>query len=63
MLFRSLDTKISKGNVPVIVIATEEINGAYWVPEKIDILEELVQTEAYETLYQDQWYSVYVPVE
>ena len=58
-----LDTKISDGNVPVIVIATEEINGAYWVPEKIDILEELVQTDLYETLYQDEWYSVYVPVE
>lgn len=57
-----LDDKISAGNMPVIVIATEEINGAYWVPEKIDILEELVQTEAYETLYQDEWYSVYVPV-
>lgn len=58
-----LDAKISEGNVPVIVIATEEINGAYWVPEKIEILEELVNTELYETLYQDEWYSVYVPPE
>lgn len=58
-----LDTKISKGNVPVIVIATEEINGAYWVPEKIDILQELVKTDLYETLYEDGWYSVYVPAE
>ena len=29
-----LDTKISEGNAPVIVIATTKINGAYWVPEK-----------------------------
>lgn len=56
-----LDEKMSAGNFPVIVIATTEINGAYWVPEKIEILEELVQTENYETIYSDQWYSVYVP--
>ena len=58
-----LETKISQGNVPVIVIATTKINGPYWVPEKIEILEELVQTDLYETLYTDEWYSVYVPVE
>lgn len=56
-----LDTKISQGNVPVIVIATTEINGAYWVPEKIEILEELVKTDLYETIYSDEWYSVYAP--
>ena len=57
-----LETKLSKGNVPVIVIATEEINGAYWVPEKIEILEELVQGELFECVHSDEWYSVYVPV-
>ena len=49
--------------VPAIVIATTKINGAYWVPEKIAILEELVQTELYETIYIDEWYSVYAPVQ
>ncbi len=58
-----LETKLSEGNVPVIVIATEKINGAYWVPEKIEILEELVATDLYETIHSDEWYSVYVPVE
>lgn len=58
-----LETKLSEGNVPVIVIATEKINGAYWVPEKIEILEELAATDLYETIYSDEWYSVYVPVE
>ena len=58
-----LDEKLSVGNVPVIVIATEEINGAYWVPEKIEILEELVQGERFECIHSDEWYSVYVPVE
>ncbi len=58
-----LDTKISEGNVPVIVIATTKINGAYWVPEKIEILEELVKTDLYEIIYSDEWYSVYAPVE
>ena len=58
-----LEEKISAGNVPVIVIATTKINGPYWVPEKIEILEELVKTELYETIYADEWYSVYVPVE
>lgn len=58
-----LDTKLSAGELPVIVIATTEINGAYWVPEKIEILEELVQTELFETIYTDKWYSVYAPVE
>lgn len=60
---RVLEEKLAAGNAPVIVIATEEINGAYWVPEKIEILEELVYGEDYETLYSDRWYSVYVPVE
>lgn len=58
-----LETKISQGNVPVIVIATTKINGSYWVPEKIEILEELVQTDLYETIYTDEWYSVYAPVQ
>ena len=58
-----LDEKLSAGNVPVIVIATEEINGAYWVPEKIEILEKLVQSEMFECIHSDEWYSVYVPVE
>lgn len=56
-----LEKKISEGNIPVIVIATEKINGAYWVPEKIEILEELVQTELFECIHSDEWYSVYVP--
>lgn len=58
-----LEAKLSEGNVPVIVIATEKINGAYWVPEKIEILEELVKTDMFETIHSDEWYSVYVPVE
>ena len=60
---RVLDEKLSTGNVPVIVIATEEINGSYWVPEKIEILGELVQTELFTCIHSDGWYSVYVPVE
>ena len=58
-----LDTKLSVGNVPVIVIGTEKINGPYWVPEKIEILKELVQTEMFECIHSDEWYSVYVPAE
>lgn len=58
-----LDTKLAEGNVPVIVIATEKINGPYWVPEKIEFLEELVQTEMFECIHSDEWYSVYVPAE
>ncbi len=57
-----LDRKLAEGNVPVIVIATEKINGAYWMPEKIEVLEELVSTDRFTTLYTDEWYSVYVPV-
>lgn len=57
-----LEEKLAAGKAPVIVIGTEKINGSYWVPEKIEILEELVQGEGFETLYQDEWYSVYVPV-
>ena len=58
-----LDTKLSGGNVPVIVIGTEKINGPYWVPEKIEILKELVQTEMFACIHSDEWYSVYVPAE
>ena len=58
-----LDEKLAAGNVPVIVIATTNINGAYWVPEKIEILEELVQGDGFECIHSDEWYSVYVPVE
>ena len=60
---RVLNEKLAAGNVPVIVIATEKINGAYWVPEKIEILEELVQGERFECIHSDEWYSVHVPVE
>ncbi len=60
---RVLAEKLDQGNLPVIVIATEKINGAYWVPEKIEILEELVQTDLFETIYSDEWYSVYAPEE
>ncbi len=58
-----LEEKLKKEEVPVIVIATTKINGAYWVPEKIEILKELVQTDRFTTLYSDEWYSVYVPAE
>jgi hypothetical protein len=58
-----LEHKLSEGKAPVIVIGTTKINGPYWVPEKIEILEELVQTPLYETIHSDEWYSVYVPVE
>ena len=49
--------------MPVIVIGTTKINGPYWVPEKIEILEELVQGEMFTCIHSDEWYSVYVPVE
>ena len=57
-----LDEKLEAGNVPVIVIATTNINGVYWVPEKIEILEKLVQGELFECIHSDEWYSVYVPI-
>ena len=58
---RVLEEKILGGKAPVIVIATTKINGAYWMPEKIEELEKLVNTDLYEPLYSDEWYSVYVP--
>ncbi len=58
-----LDEKLEAGNMPVIVIGTTKINGPYWVPEKIEILEELVQGELFTCIHSDEWYSVYVPVE
>ncbi len=57
-----LEEKLAAGNVPVIVIGTTKINGPYWVPEKIEILEELVQGELFTCIHSDEWYSVYVPV-
>lgn len=57
-----LEEKLKAGNAPVIVIGTTKINGDYWAPHKVEILEELVQTELYECIYGDEWYSVYVPV-
>ena len=44
------------------MIATTNINGVYWVPEKIEILEKLVQGELFECIHSDEWYSVYVPI-
>lgn len=57
-----LEEKLEAGNVPIIVIGTEKINGAYWAPHKVEILEELVHTDLYECIYEDEWYGVYVPV-
>lgn len=58
-----LQEKIEAGQLPVIVIGTEKINGDYWVPEKIEYLETLTKTELFETKYQDEWYAVYVPAQ
>ena len=57
-----LEEKLEAGNAPVIVIGTTRINGEYWAPHKVEILEALVHTERYECIYGDEWYSVYVPV-
>lgn len=57
-----LEEKLEAGNVPVIVIGTEKINGPYWAPHKVEIIEELVYTDLYECIYEDEWYSVHVPV-
>jgi hypothetical protein len=57
-----LEEKLEAGNVPVIVIGTEKINGTYWAPHKVEILDELVHTDLYECIYEDEWYSVHVPV-
>ena len=57
-----LEEKLEAGNVPVVVIGTEKINGDYWAPHKVEIIEKLVQTEVYECIYSDEWYSVHVPV-
>lgn len=57
----TLEEKLARGIYPVVVIATEEVNGAYWMPEKVEILEELVSEEPYEKLYEDHLYSLYVP--
>ena len=57
----TLEEKIGEGNYPVIVIATEEVNGPYWMPEKVEVLKELVSKEPYRKLYEDHLYSLYVP--
>lgn len=57
-----LEEKLEAGNEPVVVIGTEKINGPYWAPHKVEIIEELVYTDLYECIYEDEWYSVHVPV-
>lgn len=59
----TLTEKLDAGIYPVVVIATEEVNGAYWMPEKVERLRELVAEEPYVKLYEDHLYSLYVPVE
>ena len=55
--------KLKDGNIPVIVIGTTKINGEYWEPQKVKILEELVQGELFDCIYSDERDSVHVPVE
>lgn len=57
----TLREKLAEGIYPVVVIATEEVNGPYWMPEKVEILEGLVAKEPYEKIYGDHLYSLYVP--
>ena len=57
----TLKEKLARGIYPVVIIATEEVNGPYWMPEKVEILEELVSGEPYRKLYGDHLYSLYVP--
>lgn len=53
--------KTEQGIYPVVVIATEEINGPYWMPQKVEYLEGWMEEENYQLLYADAWYAVYVP--
>ncbi len=57
----TLKEKLSEGIYPVVVIATEEVNGPYWMPEKVEILERLVEKKPYVKVYGDHLYSLYVP--
>ena len=57
-----LEKKLEAGNAPVVVVGTEKINGPYWAPHKVKIIEELVHTDLYECIYEDEWYSVHVPI-
>lgn len=59
----TLEEKLGQGIYPVVVIATEEVNGPYWMPEKVKLLEELVAKEPYKKLYEDHLYRLYVPEE
>ena len=58
-----LEDKLDVGSIPVVVIGTTKINGEYWEPYKVEILEELVQGELFDCIYSDEWYSVHVPAE
>ncbi len=61
LFVETLEEKLARGIYPVVIIATEEVNGPYWMPEKVEILEELVAREPYVKLYEDHLYSLYVP--
>ncbi len=57
----TLEEKLGNGIYPVVIIATEEVNGPYWMPEKVEMLEQLVAEEPYRKLYEDHLYRLYVP--
>ena len=47
----------------MLLLGTVEASGMNWSPSRYAMIKELGESSAYRTLYVDELYTIYVPVE
>ena len=58
-----LEKALAEGQAPVLLLGTVEESGMNWSPSRYAMIKELGESSAYRTLYVDELYTIYVPVE
>ena len=58
-----LENALADGQAPVLLLGTVEESGMNWSPSRYAMIKELGESSAYRTLYVDELYTIYVPVE
>ena len=58
-----LENALADGQAPVLLLGTVEASGMNWSPSRYAMIRELGESSAYRTLYVDELYTIYVPVE
>lgn len=58
-----LENALAEDQAPVLLLGTVEESGMNWSPSRYAMIKELGESSAYRTLYVDELYTIYVPVD